>query len=321
VVIGFGTIMLWTGLAAALAGQFVFARRTTGRPTVMPVLLLGVVLAALAATGEATAGDAIALALVVGAWTNAAGVGLSPAGTARGTVADGTADSEVGRYAGAGIGLALGAGLLVSPLVAGGGVGLWRAWRGDAQGRARCGLWVVVGGLLAVTVRAAVAAVDAEAGRMLAGGLAIPETLARLGPAGVWRYGSELLDLVAPVLVVGALGAAVLNETDGTDPASASDARSQPELPLLRGARAWLLLNVALACAWSRLACGHAVVMIAPAVLLVGPGWSALRRLTATSARRGASLIGGVGLFLLAVLCWVPLRQTCAALLTGLLPP
>lgn len=216
------------------------------------------------------------------------------------------------------IGVLTGTAVAVSPLLAGVGAGLCIALRADTR-QTRRGttgpplrafvIWMALG-LASMTV------VGVSIGRppwMAAG---IPEVLNRLGPAAVWLQLAGLLGLVAPVLVVGVLGLVV----ECSDAPGATESGG-PVLPVYLAIRVWMLFNAVVALLLPKVCAGHGIVLLAPAGLLTALGWRSLRTLVSKPMPMTITLSGGVCLFLLAVLTWVPLRAAAAGVLVALLPP
>lgn len=279
-------------LLAALAGHVVFFWRVEGRPALMAPMIVAAAWAGLAAGGHLIPTDAAALAIIVGAWL--AGSRKLPNA--------------------APVGAATGLAMALSPLLVGSVLGLFVALRGGGRARTWWSSltgWTVAALIIGLAVEAALGspawASPAEVG-----------VVYELGPAAVWRHLASLMDLTAPVLVVGALGIVV-----ATDPGDLSGAghRRARGTQIYHGLGTWLVFNAVLACFVPRLCAEHLLVMIAPAALLVAPGWWALRRMVSTSAPMTTALPGAVCLFLLGMLSWAPAREAGRVVLIALLPP
>lgn len=285
-------IALGAALLAALAGHTVFFWRVKGRPALMAPLIAAAAWAGLAAEGHVIPTDAAALVIIVGAWL--AGSRKLPAA--------------------APVGAATGLAVALSPLLVGSVLGLFVALRGG--GRARTWWSSLTGWTVAALIIGL--AVEAVVGSPVWASPAELGVVYKLGPAAVWRHLAWLMDLAAPVLVVGALGAVAA--TAPCDPSGAGHRRARGA-QVYRGLGIWLVFNAVLACFIPRLCAEHLLVMIAPAALLVAPGWWALRRMVSTSAPMTTALPGAVCLFLLGMLSWTPAREAGRVVLIALLPP
>jgi hypothetical protein len=279
-------------LMVALAAHAVFFWRVESRPALIAPLIVAAAWAGLAAGGHVVPTDAAAIVIIVGAWL--AGSRRLPAA--------------------APVGAATGLAVALSPFLVGSVLGLFAALRGGGRARTWWSSltgWTVAALIIGLAVEAAVGspvwASPAELG-----------VVYELGPAAVWRHLAGLMDLAVPVLVVGALGAVAA--TAPCDPSGAPHAHDRGA-QIYRGLGIWLVFNAVLACLIPRLCAGHVLVMIAPAALLVAPGWSALRRMVSASAPMTAALPGAVCLFLLGVLSWAPAREAGRVVLIALLPP
>lgn len=287
-----GTVTLVTALIVALAAHAAFCRRLVPRPVLIPTILTAVVWAGLIAGRHVPLADAVGLALIVLAW-----------------IAVPNREPPVVPMA-----VVTGAAVAFSPLLIGSAVGLAlvvcpldrdQPWRFALAG------WTVVGLTAGLLFRAVAVPLDW-------GALAMPVLLADLGPASVWRHLADLLDLVAPGLVVGALGA-LADPSPGLR--NREPSASQNAARITHALVWWLICNGLLACLAPRLCAGHLLAMTAPAVLLIAPGWLALRRLVSSAAPPATLLPGAVCLFLLAVLAWTPAAATARAILVAFLPP
>lgn len=285
-------LILGAVLLVALAGHAVFFWRVEGGSSLMAPLIVAVVWAGVVAESQVTPTDAVGLVIMVGVWLAA----LHKLPVA------------------APVGVATGLALVLSPFLVGSIVGLVPVLRGGNRARA---WWFSLAGWFVAGLAAGLV-IGIAAGRPVWASFAGSALVYELGPAAVWRYLAELLDLAAPLLVVGGLGAVVA--AGRCDPGGAGRGRGG-EAEVHRGLGIWLLVNAVLACSGPKLCAGHLLVMIAPAALLAASGWSALRRLVARGAPLIDALPGGVCLFLLAVLLWVPAAAAGRMLLIALLPP
>jgi hypothetical protein len=287
-------LVVGTTLLVALAGHALFYGRVAGGPVFMPAAVVAAVWAGLTAGDHVAAADALGLVLVTAAWLGLARPGASAAPMAVLT----------------GIAIAL------SPLLIGSILGLWLTVGGKEMERWRfvaIAGWLLTGAVLATGIGVAVGQPPWEVAAQTG-------VMGRFGPAAAWRHLAGLVDLVAPVLAVGALGAVVAQERHVNGPIGYAP-RQSGGARVRRGLAAWLVCNVVLASALPAVSAEHALVLLAPAALLVATGWSALRALVARSAPLTAALPGAVCLFLLVVLLLAPARAAARIVLLAVLPP
>jgi len=292
-----GAVVVGAALIVALAGHTLFFSRTAARPVFVPAVLVAAIWAGLCAAGQIPPPDAIGLAVMIVGWLL-----LTPS-----------------RAWAVPAAVLMGVAVGVSPLLVGSAVGLCLALRGTGLGhRHRLGRFAVAGCVAAGV--AAVALIGLAVGRPpgLWESSASASVLDRLGPAARWHCLASLADLVVPVLVVGVLGAVVADDGGNWDGDSPSPGRRSR---IHQGLRGWLICNAVLAVTLPGVCAEHVLVLIAPAAMLVAPGWLALRDLASRCAPLRTALPGAVCLFLLAVLLWAPAAAAGHLVLMAWLPP
>lgn len=292
-----GWIVLAIGLGLALVGQAAFFRHTEPSSPVTPLVVVAIVWAALVVECQTRPIEAWALAVAVAVW----------AGLALGVRADAIS------------GILMGLAVAACPLLLGSAVGLcWVRWDGDRAANAR-GLtrarWKVVVGIAAGAALGVAAAL--LWGRPFRGWLQPSAVFTHLGPAAAWRFLAWRWDLVMAVVVLGALGVVAgwrWGDEAGFGGRPGAGAR------LHRGLCGWLACNVLFGLVMPGICADYGLVMLGPTALLAALGWSALRSLIVRSASVATLLPGAVGVFLLAVLLWVPVRTVGRIVWVALVP-
>jgi hypothetical protein len=206
----------------------------------------------------------------------------------------------------------IGAACGLSPLAAGAMFGLFAGRRSVARRWGAVGVSVAVATLATFLLRPFGTATD------------VPEVLARLGPQNVWRGGAEALDILTPVVVLGAV--AVWLRLDRGAPSS-----DDPELAeridldrtdfdradFDRAAIAWLVANILWSLWAPRVAIAHMLVTAAPLIALADGGWNAFRLIRMNRTSSAATLFAVAAHLALAWLMWTPIRTVAEALLAA----